>query len=390
MPTPQHIPFPAGLDALCVPGCLDALSAIEVGALYRLVRHAWQQENPCTLVLQDDTLAMVARVTKEEWAAMRPRILLALVGTQPTPPAAPAGEPTEHAPPAAPAPQITLGHARSVYLSLAAASSRRPAARAAPPPPPPRELSEARRAAGLAGARSRWQSDGKPDGKNGNLPSFAIGAHSSPESSALSLNRSLPAQMNQSALDRSAPARTEARAEERQSGRSVIADLSDGAGAERQLAEKMRDWRAAQGFRILRAAWETWVRDGLTEAPLSKISELAAGEHATPARIDTLVEDIAHKTAVARGSAGSGGGGGLPNPIGIMIAGLSMQRDASRRGRPREVPIFVARKWQDLEDQVVRVMRAQVAREAAMQEAIRTSAQQRVEAMRHRRSGGGA
>jgi hypothetical protein len=379
MPTSPHIPFPADLDALCVAGCLDALSALEVGALYRLVRHAWQQEDPCTLALQDDALAMVARVNSQEWAAMRSRILLAfgltsaltLVGTQPTPPAAPAGEPTEHAR----LPQrVTLGHARSVFDRLASASCMRPAARAAPPP----ELSEARRAAGLAGARSRWQSDGKPHGKNGNLPSAAIeakSARSSSESSALSLNRSLPAQQNPSALIQSA---------ERQSAQEVIGDLSDGAGAERQLAGKMQEWRAAQSFRLLRSAWEVWVREGLTDAPLAKISELAAGEHATPARVDTLVQHV--KDAAARAERS---GNSLPNPIGIVIAGLAMQRDASRRGRPCEVSMFEAKKWNDLEEQAARVMRVQVAREAALQSALETRVAQRIESGNRRRSAGG-
>lgn len=147
----------------------------------------------------------------------------------------------------------------------------------------------------------------------------------------------------------------------------------------------MQAWRAAQSFGLLRKAWEGWVRDGLTDAPLAKISELAAGEHASPARVDTLVQDIAHKVA----SAAAGGGNQAPNPIGILIAGLAMQRDVSRRGRPREVLFFVASKWQHLEEQAMRVMRVQVAREAASQAAICEAAAQRMASIEKRRDAAG-
>ena len=360
MPTDPSIPFPADLDALCVPGCLDALSAAEVGALYRLVRHAWQQEDPCTLVLQDDALAMVARVTKEEWAAMRPRILLTLVGTHPTPPAAPAGEPTEHAPRPQRVTRVTLGHARSVYLSLVSASSRRPAARAAPPPPPP-ELSEARRAAGLAGARSRWQSDGKPHGKNGNLPSFAMiekSARSCSDSSALSLSAP-SSSMNQSALSSSAQGA--------ESGGEIAGILGGRAGAEnaeRQLAEKLARWKRDQSFSLLRTAWEAWSAAGLTTCPYAKIAELASSEHATPARMELLIQDATAKVARAKAS------GEFTNPIGVVIFGLGLVTDPRRR-RVADVPIFVSQRWDEKEAAAERIFRAQIAIAAATDARVR-------------------
>ena len=374
MPTDPSIPFPADLDALCVPGCLDALSAAEVGALYRLVRHAWQQEEPCTLVLQDDALAMVARVTKEEWAAMRPRILLTLVGTHPTPPGGlhPAGEPTEHAPPHQRVARMTLGHARSVYLKLASASSRPPAARAAPPPPPP-ELSEARRAAGLAGARSRWQSDGKPDGKthgkNGNLPSFAMiekSARSSSESLALSLSAP-SSSMNQSALSSSAPNAQRAQEQQRQSAGEIAGILGGRAGAEdaeRQLAEKLARWKRDQSFSLLRTAWEAWSAAGLTTCPYAKIAELASSEHATPARMELLIQDATAKVARAKAS------GEFTNPIGVVIFGLGLVTDPRRR-RVADVPIFVSQRWDEKEAAAVRIFRAQIAIAAATDARVR-------------------
>jgi hypothetical protein len=362
MPTDPSIPFPADLDALCVPGCLDALSAAEVGALYRLVRHAWQQEDPCTLVLQDDALAMVARVTKEEWAAMRPRILLTLVGTHPTPPGGlhPAGEPTEHAPPHQRVTRVTLGHARSVYLKLASASSRPPAARAAPPPPPP-ELSEARRAAGLAGARSRWQSDGKTHGKNGNLPSFAMiekSARSSSESLALSLSAP-SSSMNQSALSLSAQG-----AESAGEIAGILGGRAGAENAERQLAEKLARWKRDQSFSLLRTAWEAWSAAGLTTCPYAKIAEIASSEHATPARMELLIQDATAKVARAKAS------GEFTNPIGVVIFGLGLVTDPRRR-RVADVPIFVSQRWDEKEAAAVRIFRAQIAIGAATDARVR-------------------
>jgi hypothetical protein len=379
MPTDPSIPFPADLDALCVPGCLDALSAAEVGALYRLVRFAWTQEPACTLPNQPSSLAMVARVTHHEWEAMWPHLLIALdaslVDTHPTPPDGlrPAGGPTERE---RTAQRILLGHARRRLLSITAS---------------PSGLSAKRRAAGMAGATARWGDGGPPgamatdgkchrgDGKTmanatvcHRLPSFAISARSSSESSALSPSAQ-SSSMNQSALSLSAPNAQRARDQEvqRQGAGEIAGRLGAGRGApdedQRQLAVKLARWKRDQSFAILRDAWESWSAAGLTTCPLAKISELASSEHATPERMDFLVQDAHAKVRQCAASRE------FCNPVGMVIVGLGLVRDEKKR-RVAEVPLFVVQRWADKEAAVVRILRAQVAIDRKVEAAAESAA----------------
>ena len=100
---------------------------------------------------------------------------------------------------------------------------------------------------------------------------------------------------------------------------------------------------------------------GLTSCPVSKASEMASGEHATPARVQLLVESADQAIAAARA------GGRRCNPVGMVIAGLGMSQAA--RGRPREVPLFLAQRWAESEATAVRMLEAQSAINARVRSA---------------------
>jgi hypothetical protein len=165
--------------------------------------------------------------------------------------------------------------------------------------------------------------------------------------------------MNQSALSSSAQGA--------ESGGEIAGILGGRAGAEnaeRQLAEKLARWKRDQSFSLLRTAWEAWSAAGLTTCPYAKIAELASSEHATPARMELLIQDATAKVARAKAS------GEFTNPIGVVIFGLGLVTDPRRR-RVADVPIFVSQRWDEKEAAAERIFRAQIAIAAATDARVR-------------------
>lgn len=320
---PIHPEFPAAIEQLAPEGVLESLSALELGAWYRLQRAAWTQPEPCTLPAEDSFLAMVARITVEELAAAKPRLLLALAASSDTAPSREAAGGTG---------RLTLGYARRVFESLASRAL---------------EVRRVKQAAGRAGAESRWRQapDSTCMAPAKQLPSAAIAAPSLrsefSESLALSLQRS-----NQSAKSE--------RSEE-EGARDVLATV--GAGARALLAEKTRDWRRKKSLALLEDAIARWVRDGFTSCPIDKAFELVEHESASPDRVEHLVQSGDAMLARFKAS-----GGRRPNPIGLLISGLGLS--ASNPRPPCEVPLFIAQRWATAEAESVRAMESLAAVQA--------------------------
>ncbi len=321
-----HPAFPCDLDGLLAAGVADGLTTLEVGALYRLVRFAWRQDPPCSLPGEDSSLAMVAGVTDEEWSRLRPRILLALAVTQTAPPT--------HGPAGGSTGRVSLGHTRRIYDDLAARAAKNAADK---------------RAAGLASARSRGSTCSTGAEQVLNRCSAPVAAAPSLRSSSLSI----PAPTLQRSSHQSA---IQSAQSERSSGEDVIAVLGEGARA--ILAEKVSAWRREQSLRLLQEAIAKWRAAGLTTCPVSKSSEIAAGEHSDPARVEYLIGEadamIAQEQARGRRC----------NPVGLVIAGVGLSE--KRRGRPADVPMFVSERWAKLQASTLQLLEAQAALSAKL------------------------
>ncbi len=335
MSTPSaHPACPCDLDRLADAGVADGLSTLEVGALYRLVRFAWRQEPPCSLPGEDSSLAMVARVTDEEWSRIKPRILLALAVTQTAPP--------PHGMAGGSTGRLLLGHTRRVYDDLAARTAKTAADK---------------RAAGLASARARGSTCSTAVQQPSNSRSTPVAASPSLRSSsgsAPTLQRSSPQSAIQSAQS------------ERSGADDVIAVLGDGARA--ILAEKVSAWRREHSMRLIQDALVKWRAAGLTTCPVSKASEIASGEHSDPARVEYLIGEADAMIAQERAR------GRRCNPVGLVIAGLGMSE--KRRGRPADVPMFVADRWSKLQASTLQMLEAQAALSAKLaraREALRAA-----------------
>jgi len=329
------IPFPAALESLAAPGMLEALSALELGAFVRLARLAWDQG--CSLPDEDTFLAAVARTTPEEFAAARPRLLLAF--GDPNPPPGPADGGGRGG-------RLLLPAARKVFDALVQARARTTAAK---------------REAGKAGAASRWGSttpDHQPDRMapdssrmaaakqvpSGAMPRARSGVSLPP---ALSLQRS-PESANQGA--------PEGRAE-------VLALMGEGARAIE--AQRVQDWRRRHCARMLETAIAEWRAEGETTFPLTRIQELASARHATPARIDTLIEYARGCVAAAKAAREAKARGEKPkdrtecSPVGILLHGLG--ESARSHGRPQDPTLQAATRWEKQEAEMRRLLAATTA-----------------------------
>lgn len=310
-----HPACPCDFDGFVEGGVADGLSALEVGALIRLVRFAWRQDPPCSLPGEDSSLAMVARVTNEEWVRIRPRLLLALAATGCTPGG-----------------RLLLQHARRVYDDLAARAAKTAADK---------------RAAGLASARARGSSCSTAVQQPFNSCSTAVAA----APSLRSLTPSTPAPM----LPRSSPQSATPSAQSERP-EDVIAVLGERARA--LQAETVSAWRRREALRLLQDAIARWRAAGLTTCPVTKASDLADGPHSEPARVEALIEEadalIAQEKSRGRGC----------NPVGFVISGLGLSE--KRAGRPAVIPLFVADRWAKRQASVLRLSEAQAALNAKL------------------------
>lgn len=313
-------PMPA-LHVIISPAFMAALTALELGACYRLAEVAWASEVPGVLLDEDSFLQSVCRTTSAEWQACRPAVLRAL-GSAPHAPAP--GSP--HDPACGAAGHLVLQAVRSAFDATHAHVAQR-AAKAA-------DLSAKRREAGRAGAQSRWQTDGKP-------MAIAIGLPSAAPSLRPVLNQVLSAP---------APSPKPERAIQSAPDRDVCAVLGEGARA--LLAERVADWQRQKSLGMLQVAIAKWAAAGATTCPVAKAAELAAGQHATPARVEFLIEDANGKLAAARAERRG------CNPVGIVISGLGL---AAGRPRPVDVPLQVQARWDKTQAETLNILEAQAA-----------------------------
>lgn len=114
------------------------------------------------------------------------------------------------------------------------------------------------------------------------------------------------------------------------------------AGARAQADQRRLSWRVAKSLQMLFSAFGTWARSGLTNAPATLVADLARGPHSSPARVEFVIRRADETVATARSQ------GTSCNPVGVVIAGLAMQRDKPDV-RPWDVPTDVEAKWNQLE-----------------------------------------
>lgn len=330
---------------------LETLSSMELGATYRLARFAWG--HGCALPDDASFLAAVARITIEEFTAMRCRVLLALAATQAAPGEHLVLEVAQRCQHAA-AVAIDRRRQRTLAATEAAAQAKR--ARAADPP-----------AASVTDPR-RIRDGSVTDPLRTAAQTLRTQNSESSSSKALALSLQRPIQSAiQSALNSDAQMSAGARAPERTDrADDVIALLGD--ASRDQLAERVAGWKREQSTRMLQDAIAKWSHAGATSCPVDKAAELARGEHADPARVDFLIEEAAGILARCRAS------GESFNPVGYVIAGLGA--GARTAGRPREIPLFVAERWSKRQSDTLRVLEAQAAiaaKVAAARSATRSS-----------------
>lgn len=301
----------------------DGCSAIETGALFRLVRFAWLQEPPCTLPDDDSSLAVVAGVTDDEWSRLRARLLMALAATHTAPPSrGMAGGSTG---------RLLLGHARRAYDELAAMAAKTAADK---------------RAAGLASARARG-------GTGSTAVEQPLNRCLPPVAAAPSLRSS---SLHSPTLHRSSGGAIQSAPPERSSDEDVIAVVGERARA--ILASKAAAWNREQSLRMLQKAISRWRADGLTTCPVLKAGELANSRHAEPARVESLIEEADGLVERERAK------GGRCNPVGFVMHGLGESEKS--RGRPSPIPLFVSERWAKLQAGTLQMLEAQAALSARL------------------------
>ena len=264
MPSPTAIPFPASIEQLAPAGLVDALSAIELGALYRLLRHAWGQDPACSLPAEPASLAMVARVTHAEWHAISGRVLMAFIPQ---------------------AGRLVAEHALAAHADASGLSAKRAAAAAA-----------------------RW-------GRS-KCNANAMQMHSTCIDGA-------PLRSSGSGSDAPAPLRpNQAQKSERLSAPDVVATLGAGARALVDRGELRRRDDQAWMLREISNRQFAWAAEDRRSVPAQLARELSEHPNAYPMLVSYAldrVDEIGRK-AIAAGKA-------VPNPLGLLISALGASND---------------------------------------------------------------
>lgn len=309
-----------------IPAKLDRCSALELGAAVSLLLAAWEDtEEPCTLAGDDSSLAMVARVTDSQWAEIRLRVLGTLDAA------------------AGASGRVELRLAKRVYLQ-----DRDVAA----------DLSRKRSAAAAArwGRRERPASDAAPPRctciteRCTCIPSASAKSTVRPESqksSPLPLQRST---QNQKSERSGLPAENQERSD-------VIAQLGEGA---RALAhERVNSWRREKSLRMIQDAAARWRAEGLTSWPMQRCGELASSVAAVPPRVEAIIASADGMIAAWKADHAAGRPARKPNPIGLLIASLG--ESERTRGRPIDIPLEAAARWDRLEQETLKLAETQAA-----------------------------
>jgi uncharacterized protein YdaU (DUF1376 family) len=344
------LPCPYDMSGLLPPGVADSLSAMELGALYRLVGLAWAEttfgHSPGSVPDDPAILARVARVTGQQWDEIAPVVRLVF--------------------------RPTSG-GRLVCPALADLWTRADARR--------RQCLEAASAAGRASAAARSGRLNRPVNRTVNrsvqtglegskTPLDGVPARARAERSTLKTERNTPIQ--QPTLSVVSPAPTLAQPDPVE-GRDVCASLGRRA---QELAElRLAEWRRGQALGMLRAAFDGWRAAGLTTLPEAKVRELAGHPNATPARVQAVVE--AAQDAL-RDAGGARGGHG---PAAIVISRLG----AARRPRPpMEPPLQLVELWRRREELARAELEPAAARLARTEQLSSTQAEGRKRDLRAR------
>lgn len=293
-------PFPAGLEDLLVPGAVEVLTTLELGAAWRLLRASWAVG--CMLPADEAAVAALAGLRAQEWDGAKERLVWALAIEWD-------GERSGATCTRAAAVQARLG------TDAAALSAKRAAA-----------------------ARSRWgQRPSQPTATDASAMQLHRGG-----ASAVQLHRS-----SASALERSAQNTLE---QERSSaaGQDVVGVIHDAIDA--TASARITAWRVAMSLEQLRAAAKGWEDGGRLAND--------ADDQATLVRIanDPKVTPALVQIALQRAQAAD-----AANPLGYVIHSLGLKRGARGGLTPYLTDQGIVDRWARLEAKQVDAERAKAA-----------------------------
>jgi uncharacterized protein YdaU (DUF1376 family) len=340
------------------PAKLDRCSALELGAVVSLLLAAWEDtEEPCTLAGDDSSLAMVARVTDSQWAEIRLRVLGTLDAA------------------AGASGRVELRLAKRVYMegreAEASLSSKRSAAAAARWG---RQPGQARRP-DQAGRPAPPRCTCIPDRCTCNAIASKTDASASAKPALRSESSGFALPLSRSNQEQ------KSERSERPEKNDVIAQLGEGARALAQ--ERVNAWRREKSLRMIQDAAARWRAEGLTNWPMQRCGELASCAAALPARVEAIVSNADGMIAAWKADQAAGRPGRKPNPIGLLIAGLG--ESERTQGRPIEIPLEPAARWDRLERETLKLAETQAAIHRRMADAKRAMTDQPQRAI-----GGGA
>lgn len=327
------LPIPAlsidDLERFAPAGVVASMDAPTLGAFVRLLSHAWKQEPPCSLPADDALLAVIARTpARSEWDRVKPVILLAF-----TPDQLPGGT------------RLVNAVARGIYDQLAAEAA---------------SASERN----SRNAAARWQARHREKDPPGDASRMRLAS----DSHATGIRpASAPSVRSESLRSESAPALPrsshESKSKRSEGAGEVIASLSERARA--QADQRLADWKVEQSRSILEKALSGWIAEGATDFPISRVSELARGQHSSPDRMQSVTEDASARLAAAKAA------GQSFNVIGWVIKGLGLNRQG--HVRPAAVPMQITIDWQKREAAKATQLRETSALQASI-DRIRTTA----------------
>lgn len=303
--TPHNPAFPFDFSALVEPGCVEVLTAVEVGVVWRLLKAAWARRG--SLPGEAHSLAMVAGVDLQTWETLSSRVRWALA--------------------------YDGNSCRYVVKAIEEAQQRVSATRAA------------KAAAGKAGADRRWRS------QSGDPPPPTMAGDSTCHTRAMQVPSGAipetPRAISQSPRAHAGAAleRSEINTNHQRSSaqtvdqRDVLGHLH--AGIDAKAAAALRPWQIHESRRLLMAAAERWLKQGkifrrvAEKSPDGKVTgyrdvvadsldigfivRLASHARTTPARMEMAIrradkDSIEKPLGMVRNSLGAFDGGKTLEP----------------------------------------------------------------------------
>lgn len=298
----QHHEFPAALAPFVVGSHLEAMSTLELGAVYRVLAYAWRNTPVCTIPRSRTSLVSITRVTPEEWDGIKNRLFLALEARL---------DDTDQS-------VIVLGAALRVYQSLEAQADQRRQRT--------RNATEASARAKRDRASQPPHSSRPPGGPSVTDPLRMRDGDVTDAAPALRL------------VFGSAPALAPSLESMNQRSERSSADSQTGQGAQaRALSDAEIADRMAARARLRRVRW-TWAAADRQMVPLAMIDSICQSRHCTEMQV-AFVLSVIDQTGLREVNAKRT----PPNPLGMLINGMGVQR----KPKPAwEIPIFFAREWE--------------------------------------------